>query len=124
MVQSLADLRGGGYSAGMILYGLKTCDTCRKAQKTLTVAGHAPEFRDVRTAPLDPAEIARFLDAFGDRLINRASTTWRGLSEAEREAAPATLLAAHPALMKRPVIDGEGVLTLGWAKDVQSRRLG
>lgn len=98
----------------MILYGISTCDTCRKARKALEAAGHAVTFRDVRTDPLDAAEIARFLAAFGDRLVNRSSTTWRGLSDAERSAAPATLIAAHPALMKRPVLEDGPRLTLGW----------
>ena len=103
----------------MILYGLKTCDTCRKAAKALEAAGHAVTFRDVRAEPLSGAEIATFLAAFGDRLVNRSSTTWRGLDEAERARPAAELLAAHPALMKRPVlVEGEKV-TLGWDKAAQ-----
>lgn len=103
----------------MILYGLKTCDTCRKAAKALEAAGHAVTFRDVRAEPLSGAEIATFLAAFGDRLVNRSSTTWRGLDEAERARPAADLLAAHPALMKRPVlVEGEKI-TLGWDKAAQ-----
>ncbi len=103
----------------MILYGLKTCDTCRKAAKALVAAGHAVTFRDVRAEPLSAAEIATFLAAFGDRLVNRSSTTWRGLDEAERARPAAELLAAHPALMKRPVlVEGEKI-TLGWDKAAQ-----
>jgi arsenate reductase-like glutaredoxin family protein len=107
----------------MVLYGLKSCDTCRKALKALSEAGRDVAFRDVRAEPLTAAEIARFQAAFGERLINRASTTWRGLSEAERAAPPESLLAAHPTLMKRPVIDRDGSLTLGWGKDVQAELL-
>ena len=98
----------------LTLYGLKTCDTCRKARKALTEAGHTVTLRDVRAEPLSEAERDRFLEVFGDALINRASTTWRGLSEEERTAAPADLLRAHPALMKRPVVAGGGALSLGW----------
>lgn len=98
----------------LTLYGLKTCDSCRKARKALTEAGHQVGFRDLRDAPLSDAERARFLETFGDALINRSSTTWRNLSEQERDAAPADLLRAHPALMKRPVIAGGGALSLGW----------
>lgn len=108
----------------MILYGLKTCDTCRKALKALAAAGRAPAFRDVRAEPLSSAEIARFHEAFGDKLVNRASTTWRNLTEAERGQPAQTLIAAHPALMKRPVIEAGGRLTLGWGKDVQAALLG
>ena len=103
----------------MIVYGLKNCDTCRKAMKALAAAGHAPELRDVREAPLSDEERAAFLAAFGDALLNRASTTWRGLDEAERARPADELLAAHPALMKRPVIHGKA-LTLGWKADAQA----
>lgn len=104
----------------MILYGIPTCDTCRKARAALEAAGHAVQVRDVRAEPLAPAETARFLEAFGEKLVNRSSTTWRGLSEAARAQAPAALLAAHPALMKRPVlVEGEKA-TLGWDKAAQA----
>ena len=71
----------------MILYGIPTCDTCRKARAALEAAGHAVQVRDVRVEPLSPAETARFLEAFGEKLVNRSSTTWRGLSEAALEKA-------------------------------------
>ncbi|MGI3184350.1 arsenate reductase family protein [Nioella aestuarii] len=105
----------------MELYGLKTCDTCRKALKTLEGAGHLVNFVDVRAAPLGADKLAEFLAAFGDALVNTRSTTWRGLSEEERKGAPSDLLAANPALMKRPVIRADdGTLYLGWGKDVQA----
>lgn len=103
----------------MILYGLKTCDTCRKAAKALEAACHEVTFRDVRAEPLSAAEIDSFLAAFGERLVNRSSTTWRGLDEAARALPPAGLLAAHPALMKRPVLAEGTKLTLGWDKAAQ-----
>lgn len=103
----------------MIVYGIKTCDTVKKAVKALEAAGHVVRLRDVRAEPLSPDEIAEFTDAFGERLINRASTTWRGLDEAARARPMADLLAAHPTLMKRPVIRGK-VLTLGWDKAAQA----
>ena len=98
------------------IYGIKTCDTCRKAIKALPGA----TFRDIRAEPLSDAERAEFLARFGEKLINRASTTWRGLTDAERDSAPNTLLANHPALMKRPVIRAGDTLYLGWKADVQS----
>ncbi|MBD3787735.1 MAG: arsenate reductase [Sphingomonadales bacterium] len=106
----------------MIVYGIKTCDTVKKAIKALEAAGHPVSFRDIRAEPLTAAEIAEFSKAFGEKLINRASTTWRGLSEDERAAAPEALIAAHPALMKRPVIRG-AVLTIGWDKAAQAAHL-
>lgn len=98
------------------ILGLRTCDTCRKALKALPDA----VLRDLRETPLTEAERAALLAQFPDTLINRASTTWRGLSEAERAQDPDTLLAAHPALMKRPVIRAGGAVHLGWTPAVRS----
>ena len=102
----------------MKLYGLKNCDTCRKALKKLAEAGRDVTFVDVRADGVPEAELVRFLDAFGDKLVNTRSTTWRGLSESERERPALDLLQANPTLMKRPVID-DGQLYLGWTKDVE-----
>ncbi|MDD7969507.1 arsenate reductase [Roseinatronobacter sp. HJB301] len=100
----------------MKIYGIKTCDTCRKARKALPDA----QFHDMRESPLDSATIARFLDAFGDALVNKSSTTWRGLSDDDRNRPAADLLAGHPTLMKRPVIDTGSAVFLGWKPDVQA----
>lgn len=99
----------------MIVHGLKTCDTCRKAVRVLVEFGHEVALRDIRAEPLSRDEIAHFLAAFGETLLNRRSTTWRGLPEAERARPVAELLAAHPALMRRPVIrSADGALHPGW----------
>lgn len=98
----------------MRLYGLKNCDTCRKARAALAAVGHDVVLVDVRETPLPSGTLAGLLETFGDALVNRRSTTWRTLSEEERAADPAALLSAHPALMKRPVIDADGTLYLGW----------
>lgn len=105
----------------MKVYGLRACDTCRAAIRALKDAGHAPDLVDVRDTPLDDAKRARFFEAFGGKLLNTRSTTWRNLSEAERAAPPLDLLATHPALMKRPVIElADGTLYLGWDATVKS----
>ena len=52
-----------------------------------------------------------------------ATTTWRGLPEAEKAEDPAVLLARHPTLLKRPAILRDGTWTLGWKPDVQARYL-
>lgn len=105
----------------MTLYGLKTCDTCRKAIKALPGVA----FVDVRGAGVPADLLARAHATFGDRLVNRSSTTWRGLSEDQRAGDPLALLAEHPALMKRPlIVADDGALYLGWDKDVQAALLG
>ena len=103
----------------MKIYGLKNCDTCRKAVKAL-----AAELQDVRENPVSSERLIEFFAAFGDALVNTRSTTWRGLDAVERARPPLQLLADYPTLMKRPVIEENGNLHLGWGKDVQAKLLG
>lgn len=102
----------------MILYGIPTCDTCKKALKAFANAGIEVSFRDVRKDPLSEAEIDELVTEFGPAIINRQSTTWRSLSDFLRESEPEAQLAAQPTLMKRPVIRGPGGLTLGWSDEI------
>ena len=99
----------------MLIYGLKNCDTCRKALKSLDNA----VLVDVRQDGMPEGLLARAHARFGDALVNTRSTTWRGLSPSEREKDPLELLREHPALMKRPLIDANGSLYLGWTASVQ-----
>ncbi len=105
----------------MRVLGLKNCDTTRKAVKALREAGHDPDLVDLKTEPLGQADLSAILDRFGDAALNRASTTWRGLSEAERQEPVAELLARHPALLKRPVVTDGTTWTQGWKPEAQSR---
>ncbi len=112
----------------MRVFHLKACDTCRKAIKALQAAGHRPELVDVRADGMETDTIARLMQCVGrDTLLNTRSTTWRGLDEAERadldDAKAVALIAAHPTLMKRPVIETGGAVHVGWTKDVQAALL-
>ncbi|MAC82207.1 MAG: arsenate reductase [Rhodobacteraceae bacterium] len=100
----------------MRIYGLKTCDTCRKAIRALPGA----DFKDVRADGVPEAVLRRGFETFGDALLNTRSTTWRGLDEAERARPPLELLADHPTLMKRPLIEDGEAMYLGWTRDVQA----
>ncbi|WP_294623157.1 arsenate reductase family protein [uncultured Roseovarius sp.] len=104
----------------MILYGLKTCDTCRKALKSLPDA----RFVDVRTEGVPGGVLKSAYEVLGDALLNTRSTTWRGLDEATRARPVLELLAEHPTLMKRPLIVSTDQFFLGWGKDVQAQLLG
>ncbi|MHA3980402.1 arsenate reductase family protein [Halovulum sp. GXIMD14794] len=104
----------------LTLYGLPTCDSCRKARKALEAAGYGVVFRDVRADPLSQDEWAPLLAEFGDQLINRKSQTWRNLSDFLKVAEADALLEAQPTVMKRPVIVGDGRMTIGWDADVQT----
>jgi arsenate reductase len=101
----------------MIIYGLKNCDTCRKASKAL------PDFvlRDVRENPVPDEVLEAAFEKFGQALLNTRSTTWRGLDEATRMQEPLTLIRAHPALMKRPLIAVDNQLFLVWNSDVEAQ---
>lgn len=103
----------------MVLYGLKNCDTCRKALKALPNV----EFVDVSGAPVPEPVLDRALQAFGESVLNTRSTTWRGLTAPERAQDPKDLLQAHPKLMKRPLIVDGTDLYLGWTRDTQAALL-
>jgi len=77
-------------------------------------------FVDVRSEGVPEEVLHRALGQFGDSLLNIRSTTWRGLTEDERCKPQMELLRTYPALMKRPLIEWNGVLYLGWGKDTQS----
>lgn len=104
----------------MILYGIPTCDTCKKARKALEAEGHSVTFRDVRAEALSEDEWAILLAEFGSTLVNQKSTTYRGLSMWLREAEADAQLLAQPTLMKRPVLQDGTRLTMGWGEDVQA----
>lgn len=93
------------------VFGLKNCDTCRKAMKALPEA----TLRDVRVDGVPDDVMAQAFAQFGDKLLNTRSTTWRGLDEAARQEPPLALIAQHPALMKRPLIKAGDALFLGWS---------
>lgn len=105
--------------------GLKSCDTCKKALKWLDAEGLEYAFRDVRADAVTLSEVKRWGEAVGwDRLVNKASTTWRGLSDAEKEAASgagaAQLLVDNPPLIKRPVFESGGTVLVGFKADQQT----
>lgn len=106
------------------LYGLKNCDTCKKALGTLTAAGREVAFVDIRAQADRPSLVPAWIKAVGtEKLVNRRSTTWRGLTTAQQVAAlgenAAALLIDHPALIKRPVIDTGADIVVGWDKGAQ-----
>lgn len=105
----------------MIVYGISTCDTTKKALKALERAGKDVTFRDVRATPLSEAEIAAIVQEFGDRAVNKQSTTYRGFSAFLRESEPEAQIAAQPTVMKRPIIQDGATWFLGWDADTEAR---
>ena len=103
----------------MKVHGLSHCGTTKEAITELREAGLKPTLRCVREQPLSRAEVERFLDVLGDKVLNRASLTWRGLSANEQKGDPVELILKHDALMKRPVIEDGDKLTMGWTANVK-----
>ena len=101
----------------LLVFGLKNCDSCRKARKWLDENGIDHEFIDVRenTPPL--ATLRQWQTAMGEKLLNRRGTTWRQLPETDKARAdkdlPA-LLHDHPSLMKRPILVASGEVHAGF----------
>ena len=110
-----------GRKGVITVYGLRNCDTCRKARKWLAEEGIEHRFHDVRADGLDRTTLTGWVAALGwATLLNRRGTTWRQLPESDRgEPTPASateLMLAHPALIKRPVFDLGGEYLVGFSK--------
>lgn len=109
------------------VWGLKNCDTCRKARAWLDSRSVAHAFRDVRADGVSAGDVKAWLDAVGaEVLVNRRGTTWRGLDDAakakaEDPAGMVDLLVANPAIIKRPVfVGGDGSVVVGFGKAEQA----
>lgn len=110
-------------SDSLKLYGLGHCSTCQKAQSELEKAGWKVEFRDVQKDPLTEVERRAIVAEWGDKIINRASLTWRAMTEEERAADPVVMMGQKPAVMKRPAIAAGDKRLQGWTANVK-RALG
>lgn len=98
----------------MILYGIPTCDTCKKALKALERAGKDVTFRDIRANPLTQAEVDRIVQEFGPKAVNQQSTTYRSFNDFLKASEPEAQIMAQPTVMKRPVIQDGDRWYLGW----------
>ena len=107
----------------MKIYGLKNCDKCRLASKTLLNSGQDVSFIDVRSDGISLKLLENFYSIFGVELVNKRSTTWRSLSMSEQKQDLIELLIKYPALMKRPIISYNDKFELGWNKEVENRIL-
>ena len=94
----------------MILYGIRNCDTMKKARAWLDGHGVAYEFHDYKTAGIDEARLRAWEKELGwEKLLNRAGTTFRKLPDADKAGIDAdkaiALTLAQPSMIKRPVLD-------------------
>ncbi|QJQ95026.1 MULTISPECIES: Spx/MgsR family RNA polymerase-binding regulatory protein [Halomonadaceae] len=100
------------------LYGIKNCDTCRKARKALDSQSVAYRFHDLRQNGLDDALLDHLLGQVPlASLINRQSQTWRKLDDADKariDSEAKRVLAANPTLLKRPLLDTGNEIRVGY----------
>ena len=102
----------------LTVYGIKQCDTCRKALKWLAQEGIEHQFHDFRVDGLQASLLQGWLDSsFSDKLINRRSTTWRQLTDEQRQFEGEEMLALlleYPTLIKRPVFVTHEIIAVGF----------
>jgi len=102
-----------------VLYGIKNCDTVRKARKWLEAQNIEYTFHDVRSDGLDKKDLSAWVKAVGwEVLLNRRGTTWRQLPDADKEGINKSkaiqLMLAHPAMIKRPVLIHKKITHVGF----------
>lgn len=104
----------------LILYGLRSCDTCRKARRWLDTHGAEYRFHDVRVDGLAETRVRAWADQVGwEVLLNRRSTSWRRLPQADKAndaGGVIALMARCPELIKRPVLETGSRLLVGFRK--------
>lgn len=108
------------------VYGIKNCDTVRKALKWLEAQGLSHTFHDFRVDGLSADTVQRWVDARGwESVLNKRSTTWKQLSDTDKKNVDTfqavTLMVAHPTLVKRPVFESEGLVLQGFSDDVRGK---
>ncbi len=101
------------------IYGIKNCDTMKKARAWLDKHGVDYNFHDYKTAGIDKEQLARWSKAVGwEMLLNRAGTTFRKLPDADKdnmtEKKAIALMLAQPSMIKRPVIENGSKLLVGF----------
>jgi arsenate reductase len=103
----------------MILYGIRNCDTVKKARAWLDGHGVAYDFHDYKIAGIDEARLRAWIRRLGwEALLNRSGTTFRKLSEGEKqglhEDKAVGLMLAQPSMIRRPVVETNGDLLVGF----------
>jgi len=109
------------------LYGIKNCDTVKKARRWLEEHGVEYQFHDFRQDGLDENLLTSWVKELGwETVVNKRSTTWRNLSDKEKEISTNTqaikLLAANPTLIKRPITQNNKILLVGF-KEVEFKNI-
>jgi arsenate reductase len=108
------------------IYGIKNCDTMKKARGWLDSHGVAYDFHDYKTAGIAKDKLKSWADELGwETLLNRAGTTFRKLPDGDKEGLnerkALALMLAQPSMIKRPVLDLGGRLLVGFKPELYAR---
>jgi arsenate reductase len=111
------------------LYGITTCDTVRKARAWLDQQGVVYRFHDFRKDGLEATSLAGWLDALGwEAVLNKAGTSFRALPDADKSGLgrdkAAALILANPTLVKRPVVEADGRVLVGFKPALYAEAFG
>jgi arsenate reductase len=111
------------------IYGIKACDTMKKARDWLDRRGVAYAFHDYKVSGVARADLERWAAQVGwEVLLNRSGTTFRKLPDADKadldQAKAIALMLAQPSMIKRPVLDVDGALTVGFRPEAYAARFG
>jgi len=112
----------------VVLYGIKNCDTVKKARSWLDNQGIEYRFHDFRVDGLALEQLQQFAAGLGwNAMLNRSSTSWRQLSAEQQsdldEAKALQLMLAIPTLIKRPILDTGSELMIGFKPDLYHSKL-
>ncbi len=104
------------------IYGIKSCDSCRKALKWLEQNSHEYRFHDIREDGLDIQTLERWSKRISwEKLLNTRSITWRKIPEVDRggitQSRVLSLMLEHPTLVKRPVLEHRKFISVGYSPD-------
>lgn len=110
------------------LYGIKNCDTVKKAKRWLDDEGVAYEFHDFRSDGLNKDTLKAWVESVGfEKLVNNRSTTWRQLPSDDKdnlnEAKAVSLMLANPTLIKRPVLVANSEVIVGFKAEHYQEKL-
>ncbi len=111
------------------IYGIKNCDTMKKARAWLDSHGVAYDFHDYKSAGIAKDKLKRWSEDVGwETLLNRAGTTFRKLPDPDKEGLTErkalALMLAQPSMIKRPVLELSGRLLVGFKPEVYAKEVG
>ena len=111
------------------IYGIKNCDTMKKARAWLDSNGVAYDFHDYKAAGVEKEKLKAWSDKVGwETLLNRAGTTFKKLPEADKEGLnekkALALMLAQPSMIKRPVLEMGSKLLVGFKPDIYAKDVG